>query len=65
MKKSMNAEYQAAYDKNTLAIKAYHKAVAAYRSMQIGDAEFIAAQKVYKLAMDEFDVAYAAAEEDC
>lgn len=54
-----SAAYEAAYHVNNAAIAAYNKAQAAYRTMQIGDDEFIAARKLYQDAMDAFDAAYA------
>lgn len=54
-----SAAYEAVYHTNNAAIAVYNKAQQAYRTMQIGDDEFIAARKVYKAAMDAFDAAYA------
>lgn len=54
-----SAAYEAAYHVNNAAIAAYNKAQQAYRTMQIGDDEFIAARVVYRAAMDAFDAAYA------
>jgi hypothetical protein len=37
----------------------YQRVLAAYRAMTIGDAEFLAARKVYNDAVKTFDDAYA------
>ena len=51
-------EYTAAIKANNAAIAAYNNAVTLYRSMKIGDAEFLQAKAAYKAAVDAFDVAF-------
>lgn len=53
-----SAAYEAAYLTCNAAINAYNAAQKAYRTMQIGDDEFIAARNIYSAAMAAFDVAY-------
>lgn len=55
----MSNEYKAAYEKSGEAIRAFKVAQVAYRTRQIGDAEFLAARKAYDAAMAEYDAAYA------
>jgi len=52
--------YQAALDTSNAALKVYQVAVQAYRNRTIGDAEFMAAQDIYRAAEHAFDLAYAA-----
>jgi len=52
--------YQAALDTSNAALKVYQVAVQAYRNRTIGDAEFIAAQDIYRAAEHAFDLAFAA-----
>jgi hypothetical protein len=54
--------YELAHAKVTEATKVYNAAVAAYRSMKIGDSEFLAAKAVYNAAEVEYEVAYAIAQ---
>lgn len=55
----LSKEYQKALEVSEIAIKAYKLVVADYRSRKVGDNELFAAQDAYKLAMAEFDKAYA------
>lgn len=57
----MTTEYETAYTKHNEAIRVYEVVRNAYRARKIGDAEFIAARKVYDAATAEFDAAYSKA----
>jgi hypothetical protein len=54
----LSAEYEAATKKTNAAYYVYQEVVQKYRNMEIGDDEFLAAQKVYRAVLDEFDLAY-------
>lgn len=54
-----NTEYAMAVAAHDDACKTYRKVQEAYHSMQIGDAEFLAARKVYDAATMVFDAAFA------
>lgn len=60
----MPTEAKIAYQTADQAFRNYHptwlKAQDDYRAMRIGDAEFLAARKVYDTLMTAFDVAFAA-----
>jgi len=55
----MSPEYKAAYEAHNVASQAYTKVAEAYRAQEIGDAEFLAARKVYDEATAIYDAAYA------
>jgi len=55
-----NPEYEAALAAHHAAFDIFDAVRTAYRAMQIGDAEFLAARAVYAAATAEFDIAYAA-----
>ncbi len=55
----VSAEYAQAFDKSRAASAEFRKAQLAYRSRQIGDAEFLAAKALHDAACKEFDVAFA------
>ena len=52
-------EYELALEKARQASRAFAVAQKAYRTRQIGDAEFLAAKKIYDASGVEFDAAYA------
>lgn len=55
----MTREYQAAIEKNNQAIAVFDAVKKSYRAGLIADEVFLAAKKVYDLAMVEFDIAFA------
>jgi hypothetical protein len=59
---SMSLEYSKARDAMRAANAAFDKVTRAYRARQIGDAEYLAARRVWEAAEDVFDAAYAAEE---
>ena len=56
----MTKNYEAAMEKCNIAICAFCEIQADYRSLKIGEAEYLAGRKFYEEAMAEFDVAFAA-----
>ena len=56
---SMSENYQSAMEKSRIAIAAYRKAQADYRTMKIGDDAFLMARDEYDKAMAEYDAAFA------
>jgi hypothetical protein len=55
----MNSEaYETAREVHTVAIRAYNVALAAYRALEINDAEFFAARAIKVAADKAFDVAF-------
>lgn len=58
---SMNTKYKEAYEKSALAIREFKVAQAVYRSLAIGNDEFLASKAKYNTAMAEYDAAYAEA----
>jgi hypothetical protein len=64
--KTISHEYKMALDKNDVAIAAYKTAAAKFKigkNFDADSAEFQIAIDAYKIAMDEFDVAFAKEEE--
>ena len=59
----MKTNYELAMEKSGRAIREFSWARTAYRNRTIGDAEYLAARKVYEAAMAEYDTAFAAASE--
>jgi len=59
----MTKNYEAAMEKSNIAIRAFGKVQADYRSLKIGDAEYLAGRKIYDAAMAEYDAAFAAESE--
>ena len=55
----MSPEYAAALEASRVAGHKYGLAAKAYRSMKIGDAEFLAARAEYNIAEKAYDAAYA------
>ena len=55
----MITEYEIALTQSRIASAEFRKAQLAYRSRQIGDAEFLAAKALHDAACKEFDVAFA------
>lgn len=54
----MTKAYEMALEEMREAGKVYEGFRVAYRSMQIGDAEFLAAQAIHSVAVAKFDVAF-------
>jgi hypothetical protein len=55
-----SAAYEAACAAHTEAFHVYDQAVSDYRSMKIGDTEYLAARAAYAAATAVFDAAFAA-----
>lgn len=51
-------EYQEADAKHRAAYRVYAATLAKYRAMEIDDAEFLTAKRVYEKQTAEFDLAY-------
>lgn len=56
--------YELAHAKVTEATKVFNAAKIAYRSLEIGDKEFLAARAIYNTTEAEYDAAYAVAQSD-
>lgn len=57
---TLSPAYEAALVASNTATTIWMRAQAAYRSMKIGDAEFLAAKAAHDVAQAAFDVAFAA-----
>lgn len=60
MEAAISAEYAKALEESRAASAIFREAQLAYRSRKIGDAEFLAARKIYDASEAAFDAAYAA-----
>ena len=58
----MTNTYKAALEKSRLAVRAFKQVQIAYRTMKIGDADYLAGRAIYDASTLEFDKAFAAEE---
>ena len=58
----MTNTYKEALEKSRLAVRAFEQVQIAYRTMKIGDADYLAGRAIYDASTLEFDKAFAAEE---